>query len=88
MENTKGYGVLSAFQSLKGVVNISDIEFSVCGVNADGEKLYTLRVNKKIVGEPMTIDEVVRQINRADELSLGERHMNTPEDRLPRHSRR
>lgn len=65
-----------------------DIEFSVCGVNADGEKLYTLRVNKKIVGEPMTIDEVVRHINRADELTLGERHIDTPEDRLPRHSRR
>ena len=69
-------------------VKMPDIEFSVCGMNADGEKLYTLRVNKKIVGEPMTIDEVVRQINRADELTLGERHMTTPEDRLPWRSRR
>lgn len=65
-----------------------DIEFSVCGVNKAGEKLYTLRVNKKIVGEPMTIDEVVRHINRADELTLGERHMTLPEDLKPRHSRR
>lgn len=65
-----------------------DIEFKLCGENAAGEKLYNLRVNNKIVGGPMTIDEVVRHINAADELSFGERHIQIPEDKLPRHSRR
>lgn len=65
-----------------------EIEFTVCGENAAGEKLYNLKVAGKIVSGPMTIDEVIYHINKADEMSLGERHIQIPEDRTPRHSRR
>lgn len=71
-----------------GGVRMPDIEFKLCGENAAGEKLYNLKVAGKIVSGPMTIDEVIRHINEADELSFGERHMYIPEDLLPRHSRR
>ena len=66
---------------------MSEIKFTVNG-ECGGEKLYELRVNGKIVSRGLTIDEVVRLINRADEEALGGRHITTPEDRAPRHSRR
>ena len=66
---------------------MSEIEFTESGMRG-GEKLCELRVNGKIVSSGLTIDEVVRLINRADEEALGERHITTPEDKMPRHSRR
>lgn len=66
---------------------MSEIKFTVSGERG-GEKFYELRVNGKIVSSGLTIDEVVRLINRADEEALGERHITTPEDRSPRHNRR
>lgn len=68
---------------------MSEIEFRQCGENQAGERIYNLWVNGKIVsGEPMTIDEVIRSINDQDALRLGEQHLQRPEDRAPRHSRR
>lgn len=68
---------------------MSEIEFRQCGENQAGERIYNLWVNGKIVsGEPMTIDEVIRHINDQDTLRLGEKHIATPEDMQPRHSRR
>ena len=68
---------------------MAEIEFRQCGENQAGERLYNLWVNGKIVsGEPMTIDEVIRNINDQDTLRLGEQHLQRPEDRTPRHSRR
>lgn len=66
---------------------MSETKFTESGMRG-GEKFYELRVNGKIVSSGLTIDEVVRLINRADEEALGERHITTPEDRSPRHSRR
>ena len=64
-----------------------DIEFSVSG-EREGEKLYALRINGKLIEDGLTIDEVIRRINRNDMECLGERHCQTPEDLRPRHSRR
>lgn len=64
-----------------------EIEFTVSGERG-GEKLYALRINGKLIEDGLTIDEVIRRINRNDEECLGERHSRTPEDIRPRHSRR
>lgn len=66
---------------------MADIEFTV-SAERDGEKLYALRINGKLIEDGLSIDEVVRRINRADEEALGHRHIDTPEDKLPRPSRR
>ena len=68
---------------------MAEIEFRQCGENQAGERIYNLCVTGKIVsGEPMTIDEVIRNINDQDTLRLGEQYLQRPEDRTPRHSRR
>ena len=64
-----------------------DIEFTVSGERC-GEKLYALRINGKLIEDALTIDEVIRRINKDDEECLGERHCQRPEDIRPRHSRR
>ena len=64
------------------------IDFTVAGQLPDGEKLYELRIEGKLIQEGLTIDEVIRRINRSDEEALGETHMSLPEDLRPRHSRR
>lgn len=70
-------------------VNVTDIKFTVTGADPNtGEKLYSLRINGKIVADGLTIDQVVRRIGREDEEELGERHIQLPEHLQPRHSRR
>ena len=64
-----------------------EIEFTVSGERG-GEKLYALRINGKLIENDLTIDEVIRRINRNDEECLGERHCQRPEDIRPRPSRR
>ena len=57
-------------------------------IEREGEKLYALRINGKLIEDGLTIDEVIRRINRNDMECLGERHCQTPETQMPRHSRR
>lgn len=64
-----------------------DVEFTVSG-EREGEKLYALRINGKLIEDGLTIDEVIRRINQNDMECLGERHCQTPETQMPRHSRR
>ena len=64
------------------------IDFTVAGQLPNGEKLYELRIEGKLIQEGLTIDQVVRRICREDEECLGERSMTLPEDLRPRHSRR
>ena len=40
----------------------------------DGEKLYRLVIDGRVVREGLTIDEVIEAINRRDEDRLGEDH--------------
>ena len=51
------------------------IEFRVTGTRPDGEKLYRLSIHGKPIKDGLTIDEVIREINRRDELRLGEDHV-------------
>lgn len=51
------------------------IEFSVSGTRPDGEKLYSLSIHGKPIKDGLTIDEVIREITRRDELRLGEDHV-------------
>lgn len=50
------------------------IKFEQTGQRADGEKLYRLVIDDRVIREGMTIDEVIAEIHREDELSLGTRH--------------
>lgn len=68
---------------------MSELIFNVSGTHPDtGEKLYSLRVNGKIMEDGLTIDQVIRRIGREDSEELGERHLTLPEDLKSRHSRR
>ena len=50
------------------------IKFEQTGRRPDGEKLYRLIIDDEVRRENMTLDEVIAEIHREDELSLGERH--------------
>ena len=63
----------------------AEIEFTVSAVHG-GEKLYALRINGKLIEDDLTIDEVIRRINRDDEECLGEKHC--PHMEEPKKSRR
>lgn len=48
--------------------------FEKYAARADGEPLYRLLLDGKVVREGMTIDQVVAAINRRDEEQLGDDH--------------
>lgn len=50
------------------------IKFECHAKRPDGESLYRLIVDDKVVREGLTIDEVIEAINRRDEESLGADH--------------
>ena len=50
------------------------IRFEQTARRGDGEILYRLIIDDEVRRENMTLDEVILEINREDELSLGERH--------------
>ena len=56
-----------------------DIRFTATGYLPGGEKVYRLIIDGKIIRDGLTLDEVVRAINRRDEERLGELH--TPGER-------
>lgn len=49
------------------------IKFTRQSVRPDGEVLYRLEKDGEVLREGITLDEVIRAINRMDEESLGER---------------
>ena len=50
------------------------IKFECHAKRPDGEKLYRLVIDGRVVREGLTIDEVIEAINRRDEDRLGEDH--------------
>ena len=50
------------------------IKFECHARRPDGERLYRLIIDDKVVREGLTIDDVVEAINRRDEERLGEDH--------------
>ena len=50
------------------------IKFECHAKRPDGERLYRLIIDDKVVREGLTIDDVVEAINRRDEESLGADH--------------
>lgn len=50
------------------------IKFECHARRPDGEKLYRLVIDGRVVREGLTIDEVIRAINARDEESLGADH--------------
>lgn len=50
------------------------IKFECHAKRPDGERLYRLIIDDKVVREGLTIDDVVEAINRRDEDRLGEDH--------------
>ena len=50
------------------------IKFTRQSVRPDGETLYRLVIDGEIVREGLTLDQVVRAINRRDEKRLGREH--------------
>ena len=50
------------------------IKFECHAKRPDGERLYRLIIDDKVVREGLTIDDVVRAINARDEKSLGADH--------------
>lgn len=50
------------------------IKFIRQGYRPDGETLYRLVIDGEIVREGLTLDQVIRAINRRDEERLGEEH--------------
>ena len=53
------------------------IKFEQTGRRPDGEKLYRLVIDDRVVREGMTLDEVIAEIHRSDE-SIGEQHSPRP----------
>lgn len=54
------------------------IRFEQTGRNPGGEKIYRLVIDDRVIREGMTLDEVIAEIHREDETSLGERHTPQP----------
>lgn len=50
------------------------IKFEQTGRRPDGEKLYRLVIDGKVVRENMILEEVIVEINRRDFQDLGKRH--------------
>ena len=50
------------------------IKFEQTGRNPAGELLYRLVIDDRVIREGMTMDEVIAEIHRENETSLGERH--------------
>ena len=50
------------------------IKFECHAKRPDGERLYRLIIDDKVVREGLTIDDVVEAINAQDEERLGEKH--------------
>ena len=50
------------------------IKFECHAKRPDGENLYRLVIDGRVVREGLTIDEVIEAINRRDEERLGEDH--------------
>lgn len=50
------------------------IKFECHAKRPDGERLYRLIIDDKVVREGLTIDDVVEAINAQDEEQLGEEH--------------
>lgn len=50
------------------------LKFEKHATRADGEPLYRLLLDGKVVHEDMTLDQVVESINRRDEEKLGDDH--------------
>ena len=50
------------------------IKFECHAKRPDGERLYRLIIDDKVVREGLTIDDVVEAINAQDEERLGEEH--------------
>lgn len=50
------------------------LRFEKHGRRADGEPLWRLLLDGKVVREGMTLDQVVESINRRDEEKLGDDH--------------
>lgn len=53
------------------------IRFEQTGTRGDGEILYRLIIDDRVIREGMTIDEVIAEIHRSDE-SIGARHVPRP----------
>lgn len=51
------------------------IKFSRSGQSPNGQPLYTLSIDGRIVEAGLTIKEVVERINEHDELRFGEAHV-------------
>ena len=49
------------------------IRFEQTGRRPDGEKLYRLVIDDRVVREGMTLEQVIAEIHRSDE-SIGEQH--------------
>ena len=68
------------------------LEFKLQRVNEDGEKLYRFMIDGAEVAKELTLDEVIAEIHRRDEASLGERHggkpVNAPAERRRKADRR
>lgn len=54
------------------------IKFEQTGRRPDGEKIYRLVINDRVIREGMTLDEVIVEIQREDEENLGARHTPRP----------
>lgn len=50
------------------------IRFEQTGRRGDGEILYRLIIDDRVIREGMTLDEVIAEIHRSDEEDLGARH--------------
>ena len=50
------------------------LKFVKTGKNTAGETLYRLLIDGRAVRDGLTLDEVIRAINRRDEEKLGEDH--------------
>lgn len=51
---------------------MTTLKFEQDGALADGEKTYRLVIDGKTVSEGLTLDQVIRAINKRDEEKLGE----------------
>lgn len=50
------------------------IKFEQTGRRPDGENIYRLVIDDRVIREGMTLDEVIAEIHRSDEEDLGARH--------------
>ena len=54
------------------------IKFEQTGRRPDGEKIYRLVIDDRVIREGMTLDEVIAEIHRSDEEDLVARHVPRP----------